>query len=393
MDFLFVPGNSPEETQGRTIFSQRPTTTLISLTPRQNHVNGLLAKLGAGGSITLPIGDLLFVAHGSETGYYYIPLSPTVAAPVDFEKATTADTADTVRMAPALVTPSGGGPLNTITVRLRGCNIGKARPLVEKLQKAMTPSGGALNITAPLHFDEIHHIHGGWVEYLAHKFTLKVKAPFLTAAGKSDRPALLNAFDTEGFTYLDGTAIPATSWTNWVPAQIHPPDRNWRQSFNTNVDLDPAVGTQTTVTIHREYRYEKPPFAWDWTPSDPPNDHGPAAATTEELNLLRTSLPQGTFNGNNVYDPGYPWPMWQRYGYTSLDDYVDNLNWIVTARGGTLRYRATRYDYTVMLPITDPPVPPANPALKFYNYFPMSAATGPAVLNLDETNADLFLTV
>jgi hypothetical protein len=386
MDFLFVPGTSSEETLGRTIFSQRPTTTLISLAPRQNHVQGFLAKLGAGGSITLPIGDLLFVAHGLETGYYYIPLSPTVAAPVDFEKATTADTADTVRMVAALVTPSGGGPLNTITVRLRGCNIGKAQPLVEAIQKAMTPSGGALNMTAPLHFDEIHHIHGGWVEYLAHKFTLKVKAPFLTAAGKSDRPALLAAFDAEAFAYLDGTAIPAASWTSWVPAEIHPPARNWKQSFDINVDLDPAVGTQTTVTIHREYRYEKTQFTWDWNAPDPGNDH-------DRIELLRTSLPQGTLNGEHVYASDYPWPMWERYGFTSLDDYVDNLNWKVTVSGGTLRYRATRYDYTVMLPITDPPAPPANPALKFYNYFPKSAATGPAVLNLDETNTDLFLNV
>jgi hypothetical protein len=73
---------------------------------------------------------------------------------------------------------------------------------------------------------------------------------------------------------------------------------------------------------------------------------------------------------------------------------VDKLNWKCTPGGGKLNYRATQFQYTVMLPITDPPgtgTPPPNPVLKQYNYFPSSTASGPAVLNLDETNSDLFL--
>ena len=100
--------------------------------------------------------------------------------------------------------------MNTITLRLRGCNFGKARPFVEKLRDAFTPTGGTVNMTAPLHFDEFHDITGGTVEYLAHKFTLKVKEQFLKPDGSADRDALLAAFDTAALTYLDGTEIPAT---------------------------------------------------------------------------------------------------------------------------------------------------------------------------------------
>ena len=384
MDFLFVPGTTTEEVLGSNVLSRRPTTTLITLPPRQNHIAGLLAKLAAGGSITPPIGDLRFVAHGLETGNYYIPLSATVAAPADFEKAVAADTSNTVRIASALVTPSGGGSPTTIAVRLTGCNIGQAQPFVAKLQQAMTPTGATLNMTAPLHFDELHAIHGGWVEYLAHKFTLKVAQQFLTPQGKDDRPALLAAFDSAGFTYLDKTAIPTAAWSTWVPTAIHPPSRSWKQSFDIKVDLSPPVGTQTAVTVHREYRYERTPFTWTWSAPDPGNDH-------DRIELLRTSLPLGTLNGEHMYDSSYPWPIYERFGFTSIDDYVDNLPWKVTVSGGTLHYRATRHEYTVMLPITDPPVAPANPALKFYNFFPLTAAAGQPVLNLDETNTDLFL--
>ncbi len=275
--------------------------------------------------------------------------------------------------------------MNTITVRLRGCNIGKARPFVEKLQKAQTPSGGILKLTAPLHFDEFHHIKGGHVEYLAHKFTLKVPTPFKDSHGRDDRPALLAAFAANpDFKYLDGTAIPAAAWSSWVPTNIHPPPSSWKQSFDTQVDLNPTANGQTTVTVHREYRFETIPFTWTWGAPDPGNDH-------DRIELLRTSLPQGKVNGLHLYDPSYPWPLYERYGFTDVDDYVDHLNWSDTFGRGTHHFNATRFEYTVMLPITDPPAAGANPVLRFYNYFPSSAATGPAVLNLDETNSDLFL--
>jgi hypothetical protein len=333
-----------------------------------------------------------------ETGNYFIPLSPRLAAPTDFEKADVADTSNAIRLTAPLLTPAGGGAMNTITIRLRGCNIGVARPFIEKLRDAFTPSGGSVNMTAPLHFDEFHGITGGHVEYLAHKFTVRAQKQFLKPNRTADRAALLAAFDAAGFTYLDGTAIPATAWSAWVPADIHPSPARWKQSFNTRVDLNPAVGTQTTVTIHREYRYETIPFSWDWGAPDPGNQ-------ADRLDILRNTLPQGTINGRQLYDPSYPWPLYERYGFTDIDDMVghdlptDKLKWRVTFSGGKLHFRATRHEYTVMLPVTDPPgaatppAPPPNPVLQFYNFFPARAAAGPAVMNLDETNGGLFLSV
>jgi hypothetical protein len=395
MDYLFVPGGSREEVLGSQIISRRPNTTLVTSPPAQRHVAGLFARLStlaptAANPNPRPIGDILLVAHGLEFGEYFVPLSRTLASPADFEKADDANTADVVRLTAPLLTPAGGGAMNTITVRLRGCNIGIARPFIEKLQAAMTPAAGTLNMTAPLHFDEFHHIAGGHVEYLAHKFTLKVQERFRKPNGSADRDALLAAFDAAALTYLDGTAIPAAAWDDWVPNNIHPPRARWKQSFDTDVDLSPAVGAQTTVTIHREYRYETKDFTWDWTAPDPGNQQ-------DRLDVLRNSLPQGripnTPTGRHLYDPAYPWPLYERYGFTSIDDMVDNLHWHVTYTRGTLHFRATRYEYTVMLPITDPPAAPANPVLRFYNFFPSGRATVAGDLHLDETNGDLFLII
>jgi hypothetical protein len=76
---------------------------------------------------------------------------------------------------------------------------------------------------------------------------------------------------------------------------------------------------------------------------------------------------------------------------------VDKLPWTDHFSGGTHHFSATQFEYTVMLPVTDPPAaaaPPApapKPAMKFYNFYPKSG-TG-AVMNLDETNPQLFLSL
>ena len=151
------------------------------------------------------------------------------------------------------------------------------------------------------------------------------------------------------------------------------------------VDLDPPVGTQTTVTMHREYRYEQIHFTWTWKAPDPGNEH-------DRIELLRTCAATGDVEWRTHVRPG-------RTDGPCMND-MDSLastimSTICLGRSHTAAASFTtgrrRHEYTVMLPITDPPVAPANPVLKFYNFFPLSAAGGSAVLNLDETNTDLFL--
>jgi hypothetical protein len=407
MDYLFVPGSGRAENLGRRVLQRRPNTLLVTPRRRDNHVAGLLARLAtlaptAANPNPRPIGDTLLVAHGNETGEYFLKLARALDSPTTFELVDDANNANVVRLTAALLTPAGGGPLNTITVRLRGCNIGAARPFVEKLQEAMAPAGGTLNMTAPLHFDEFHDIGGGTVEYLAHKFTVtapqqfRLPPPRPRQLGASDRPALLAAFAGKNFTFLDGTAIPAGDWTNFIPNEIHPPRRRWHQTFPMDVDLDPPVGAQTMAAIHREYRYDQSPFSWNWHAPNPAihqRGNQPRPLTNDERDILRDTLPQGGVPPSNrhLYDPDYPWPLYERFGVTNLGDFVDNLDWTVTFDGRTLHFRTVRHEYTVMLPITDPPAPPARPVLRFYNFFAARRAAVAADFHLDETNADLYL--
>jgi len=375
MDFFFIPGDTPAEKAARKYFPKRSGTKLITPRPVKNHLEGFLAAL-SDPSVTKPIGDIIVTAHGTSQ-HYSIALKGSVPSPADFEKVVTADSNDTIRIDAALVTPAGGGALTTITVRLTGCNIGQGRPLIEKFKSAMTPAGGAIHVIAPLHFDEVHSIKGGLLEYLAQKFTLRVKERFKTKA------LLLDAFDKAKLSYLDGTKIPTAAWKDWVPDDIHPSSH---QQFDFFVDLDPPANSQTNVKIHREYRFDVTNVPFATLAPDPGNDH-------DRIELLRRNLPKAkTATGLKLYDPSYPWPLWQRMGFTSVDDFVDNLAWKdkFDAKAGKHNFTAELIEYTVMLPLTDPPAAGKPPKMKFYNFYP-DAAAGTADMHIDETNAQLYL--
>ena len=158
------------------------------------------------------------------------------------------------------------------------------------------------------------------------------------------------------------------------------------------VDLNPKVGTDPTVKLHREYRFESKNYTWSWKAPDPGN---PPRPDRDPAHHAASRNPGWNTRWVHAYDPSYDWPIFERYGFATLDDYVDNLPWTDRFSGRTHHFSATQFEYTVMLPITDPPaaaVPPApapNPVMKFYNFYP--AAGSSAVMNLDETNANLFL--
>ncbi len=378
MDYLFIPGQGTAESRARDVIPHRPNTRLITPTRASGpSIEGFLKLLRK--PATRPFGDLIFVAHGHYFGAYELAIDKKHGSPTQFEDAADADLSDSVRLLTEdLEQPDGSTA--TITVRLRGCNVGVAKPFIEKFQKAMTRTGGTLNLTVPLHFDEFSPVTGGYVEYLAHSFRVTSPTPF------KDQAALIAAFDQHvpKFTFIGGQTVPLDLWKAWIPTAIHPSSD---QKFDHHVSVSPAIGTVKDAKLNREYRYKAIPFTWEWGAPDP-------GTHAEQIKILRDTLPQGTDHaGNRTYDPSYDYPIYIRYGFKDLDDYVNTLNWKVTKSGTKLKFRAERHEYTLLIPIADPPAPPATkPTLKFYNFYPSSGTSG-FVSTLNESNALLFLSL
>jgi hypothetical protein len=65
------------------------------------------------------------------------------------------------------------------------------------------------------------------------------------------------------------------------------------------------------------------------------------------------------------------WPLYERAGYASMDDYMAGHHWTFPAAGAAPMTIGRRIEYTVVLPITDNSG--AKPVLIF-NFFPAPGA-------------------
>jgi hypothetical protein len=396
MDYVFIPGETAAEKMGRKVFALRANSKLITTKKGQKHIQGFLKLLETSGSVTRPIGDIVLVAHGSPTADYFMSADAKHGSPTSFEDLVEVDASNSIRLN-ATHLSTGGGPLQVITVRVKGCNIGNSPQFIGKFEQAMQPAGGSLNMTAPKHFNEFREIKGGWVEYLAYDFRVTSKTKITGTPPTNpvkDRDAVIAAFTNKNFPLVSpgggtpGGTVPAAAWKTWIPTNVHPAPAQWTQSFPYKVALSPAVGAIATAAVHREYRYTtSDPFTWSWKTADPGTQAG-------RLKILHDTLPQGTFRGVHAYDPDYPYPIYERYGFTDVDDYVNNLDWKVTFSKGTLHFRAVRHEYSVQIPIAGAPIAPSkDPTLTFYNFYPSKATSPPAATNLDETNAELYISI
>ena len=106
----------------------------------------------------------------------------------------------------------------------------------------------------------------------------------------------------------------------------------------------------------REFRVNLIPSPWKFTPT--------AAATTYAARVaeLKTALAQDL-----RFDPNHVWPKFKRAGYSSLDEYMDGHQWNFGPKNDGPIATGVRFEYTVVLPITDNSGP--KPKL-FYNFYP-----------------------
>jgi hypothetical protein len=83
------------------------------------------------------------------------------------------------------------------------------------------------------------------------------------------------------------------------------------------------------------------------------------------------------------YQDAHAFPVYRRYGYAKLDDFVDNIVWNMNYQAGkvkqyTLQYVGTRFRYRLQVPITTP-----GTSQLIYNFYP---DTGTPDVNFSETN-------
>ena len=309
----------------------------------------------------------MIAAHANSEGWIFIAMHGAQKGPTNYEtlEDTIATASHSIAIDDSVIGYTAGDPI-THSVHFKGCNIGKAQPFLEKFREGL---GDHVMVTAPLHFHGIweQKAYGSW-EYMAYEFVLRRKSDF------AKRADLITAFDAEGFTYIDGSAVPTADWGKWVPKKIN-------KTVKTSVTgkLGVTIGKRKTIDAEQQFRVNRSPFTWTLT--------YPNAGSVPTTKAARQTAFETAVNADPTFDPGHAYPQYVRLGYTSVADFIAGYTWTHTQVKNKLFTKGTRVEYTILAPIVD-----MTTGNLVFNFHPSSAAYT-AISQLAETDGLYFAQV
>lgn len=372
-DYALAPGATDYDKDMARLLDDR-TQTIRLQGFLVNSLRGFLGALKDNEAITHPIRHLVVASHANPEGYLFLQLDTGDPGVITYEDLETAEKARSLVVDAKLLEPrpkDGSGNRVAPAFLFRGCRIGATLPYLKKLKAAL---GGNLTVIAPKHFHMVgRYAKQGSVEYMRYNFALNrpraLRKPLEAA----------RAFKAAGFTLIDGKPVPDKSWPLWIP----------EKDFGKTGDKDVPARVLSPVTKKREWipgmfrhRFRRlldkdGSFA---LMKDPGTEAGRKKAARDEM--VQLAIYQGT----------HPFPAYVRYGYKTLDEFMDGWTWTFKyeASSHTLFYNATRHEYVVSRPVVDP----ATNQL-ILNYYPGRKAkkTAKPLEMLDPADARFFASV
>ena len=357
MNYAFIPGIEPEFDALRTVIAKRANTQIVggpgvvTVEDFLTHLDVLIQTLGIAKA-----DDLIAGSHGTAEGQLFLRLDSIVPAtskftaiPATYEDLVTVDTSKSIRIPPNVSTP------NT-SFRLEGCSLGSdgSVPFLQMLKQAL---GSPKSVSAPRYIHSLHTLDGvNFYEFMKYEFWIFGKDNGTNAL--PDRDAVLAAFAAAGYKFSDGSSVPPKSWDDWLPSA-------------SKLNLDPTIPQNLEVpipvTLQKADGLPVPGALGNWvsgiekitlppqTGSTIPKDNAAAAAA------LLVSLPSDQTFGDH-----YAYPVYKRYHFQKLEDFVKGWNWSVSHASTTeLRFIGTRYRYELWIPVTEP-----GTDHLIYNYYP-----------------------
>lgn len=352
------------------MFQRRPQSTLIAQRNNRSTVRQFINHVSTSAAIPRPIDDLLIGTHANDEGFLFIPMFPGQNGATVFEtlEDAIADAAKSIAIPDATIGHNAGDPI-THSFHIKGCNIGKARPILVKLKEAL---GDNVHVTAPKHFHMLYyHSHYGVWEAMEYEFKIIRPNAFANRAA-----ALADFQSNANFTRIDGSAIPAADWNKWLPTRIN---RNNRKTVNVN--LGQQIGSRSTIPALQEFRSRTNQFVYTIA--------FPSAADVPANRAAREAARDQSLNNNPRFDANHDFPEYQRWGYRSVADFIQGYNWNFGRNGRRLVCTGERHEYTVIVPILDPAT-----GNIIFNFYPNAGSPHAAVTNgLVVSDARFFETV
>lgn len=376
-DYAFAPVGNTFEQIFHEGYQLRPQTTILP--PDIRSLSAFIRALTSveKGPLPLitkahprnPIRNILLVSHAYVEGYIKIAMNDGEAPGITYEDLEKAKQKGTLLIPTDDLLPrpkdAAQNPL-VEAFHIKGCRIGLALPFLRLLKEAL---GGEVKVTAPKHYSAVgrHNNPDGIMEYMVYGFRLKRAQPFKNQA------EVIRGFINEKFTRIDGSSVPDKMWQQWIPKKID------QDSNDKETVISPV--TNKPLTVERAYVYFTDDLYDKRSFIDLNSDPGTYENRKQAVKTQLSRLP--------IFSPSHPFPKYIRLGYKSMEEFMDGWTWNFTwdASSKQLSFTATRYVYTVRVPITDPTT---NRML--VNFFP-SGSKASFITQLNEDDTRLFATV
>jgi hypothetical protein len=338
-----------------------------------------------------PIGDLLIGSHANERGVLSLDLAfwgiaetglIIRSASVSYEWLEDAGTK--LNISPDVLKDSQGNVV-TRCVRIFGCQIGSAEPLMNKLKAAF---GGLMQVRAPRFYDCLSRNYKGALEYLEYGFEV-------TSLDKLEGVALVDAFTKAGHKYYDNeSAVPEGRWTEWIKGAPSQPIINL---------VPPVEGKPTDPqALVVLWRFENDHTTFDF----PLKLDGAPKGRDKKGRIERQNYVKKNFTEDPDLAPlfdknKHEYPIFKRERengkyFESMEKYVEGFDWWREESG---KWRGHRCLYICRVPIVKIPTDSNEKPIYtkeaknelLYNYWPKQGIG--IHLGLDENDSNLFTTV
>jgi hypothetical protein len=189
------------------------------------------------------------------------------------------------------------------------------------------------------------------------------------------------------FTFIEdnegvASMVPIELWRDWIPDNLR--TQGGIRKIRRYVKLGQNVGLGITkLKLPISIRHE-----WTRFPYTIPGVIDPDTPLAREAKLRESIKNHPKFQP----PPENPWPYYRRYGYDSVEEFLDGFSWecnyYTIADKPTLVCIGRRREYSIRVPIVDP----VTQNLLF-NLFPVAGQGLVQVTKLRDNDDRLFLTV
>jgi hypothetical protein len=327
-DYAFVMPRDNFGTHAENYMNRRPETRTIVSSNTINSLDAILTTIISGTQITTPVNDVLIVSHANAGGQLFFKLRNSDQA----NHMTYNQLSDYLNAAnrPQITSRQIRDDAN---IHIRGCNIGKEPRFLQLVKEVF---GNNATVTAPKHLDRFAFFTSSGTthryENMVYHFIIYNKTAL------ADKQAVEDAFvnHTPAFEDIFGNVITRAQFNTWLPQNIN-------NNSTANHPCTNPIDTQ--LTVEREFRHQvdNPLYTYNITlDSNPP--------ANQRIDILKQVLAD-----NDTMKSSHPFPTYEQFGYSNLDDFVDNLNWQFNWNNGTktLNCRGSRHSYQLRIPITD----------------------------------------